>query len=221
MTKRRGAKGRWGRDRYEMDAVSLARALLGCVLVRTFEQGGELRGRIVEVEAYLGVKDAASHAHKGRRTARNEVMYGQPGTAYVYFTYGMHYCMNVVCGAVGEPAAVLLRALEPLEGIEIMRRNRLKTPGNSGRARRRALKDEDLCSGPARLCQALSIDRDLNGADMVRENRVYIADPPDGHAPLEESEIVRTARIGVAYAGEWASSPLRFYMASSPHVSVR
>lgn len=221
MTKGRRAKGRWGRARFEMDSDALARALLGCVLVRTLPSGEELHGRIVEVEAYLGVKDAASHAYKGRRTARNEVMYGRPGTAYVYFTYGMHFCFNVVCGAAGEPAAVLIRAIEPLAGVETMRRKRMKTPGKSGRARRRELQDEDLCSGPARLCQALGIDRELNGADMVRENRVYIADPPDGHAPLEESEIVRTARVGVAYAGEWASSPLRFYVASSPHVSVR
>jgi DNA-3-methyladenine glycosylase len=212
---------RWLRHRFACDAESLALSLLGHWLVRTLPRGVVLAGRIVETEAYLGVMDAASHAYKGRRTARNEAMYGEPGTAYVYFTYGMHHCFNVVCGKVGEPAAVLIRAVEPTVGVERMRTNRSRKPGKAVSARRKILKDEQLCAGPARLCQAFGIDRSMNAADMVRENRVYVAEPPDGYAPLEESEIVRTTRIGVAYAGAWASSPLRFYVASSPHVSVR
>src|SRR5262245_46221232 len=112
---------RWPREAFAGSAISLARRLLGAVLVRVLDDGEVLAGRIVETEAYLGVRDAASHAYKGRRTERNEAMYARPGTAYVYFTYGMHYCMNVVCGKEDVPAAVLLRALEPLAGLERMR----------------------------------------------------------------------------------------------------
>ena len=211
----------WARTRYAADAESLARELLGRWLVRRLSRGVVLVGRIVETEAYLGVEDAASHAYQGRRTARNEVMYAQAGTAYVYFTYGMHHCFNIVCGDEGEPAAVLIRAVEPLVGVERMRKNRLKKPGKTAHPRVKILKDEQLCSGPAKLCQALEIDRSVNGADMVRENRVYIAEPTSGNAAVPESEVVRTTRVGVAYAGAWASARLRFYVASSPHVSVR
>lgn len=107
-----------------MPAEELAPALVGMVLVRVLESGERLSGRIVETEAYLGVKDRAAHSYGGRRTARNEAMYARAGTAYVYFTYGMHFCVNVVCGREDEPVAVLLRALEPLEGLEAMARNR-------------------------------------------------------------------------------------------------
>lgn len=193
---------RLAREFFAVDARTLARRLLGCVLVRVI--GGErVSGVIVETEAYLGTRDAASHAYRGRRTPRNESMYARPGTLYVYFTYGMHHCCNVVCAAEGDPQAVLVRALEPLEGLERMRRAR------GGR--------DQLCSGPARLCEALSIDLDLDGEDLVRSGLVWVEGPPAGLWP---GRIGRSGRIGVGYAGEWASKPLRWFVRGNPHVSV-
>jgi DNA-3-methyladenine glycosylase len=212
-----GLGHRWTRDRYAGSAISLARRLLGRVLVRILDDGTVLAGRVVETEAYLGVKDAASHAYRGRRTARNEVMYARPGTAYVYFTYGMHYCMNVVCGQEGEPAAVLLRALEPILGLETMRRLRAVRPGKDRREVKHA-SDRDLCSGPARLCQAMDIRREQNGLDLVKGNRLYIVEPETAVA-RSLGPIRRTPRIGIGYAGEWVDRPLRFLLAGSEHVS--
>ena len=192
------------------DSAIVAQRLLGCTLVRMTEAGERLAGVIVETEAYLGVEDKAAHSYGGRRTARNESMYGRPGTCYVYFTYGMHHCVNVVCGGIDEPIAVLLRAIEPTEGLEAMRRHR------SGPRRRSALKDVDLCSGPGKLCQALSIDRTLNGLDFSADERLFI-EPRARGAVIPE--VVRSPRIGVAYAGDWASRPLRFHVANSQHIS--
>jgi DNA-3-methyladenine glycosylase len=189
------------RDFFAEDARTLARRLLGCVLTRVID-GERVAGIIVETEAYLGVRDAASHAFRGRRTPRNESMYARPGTLYVYFTYGMHHCCNVVCAAEGDPQAVLIRALEPLEGLERMRDAR----GGRGR----------LCSGPARLCQALSIDRGLDGEDLVRSARVFVESPPVG---LRLGPVGRSPRIGVGYAGDWAQRPLRWFIRGNPHVS--
>jgi len=195
----------------------LARRLLGSVLVRVLDDGTVLAGRIVETEAYCGEIDEASHAYKRRRTARNEAMYSAPGTAYVYFTYGMHFCMNVVCGREGQPLAVLLRALEPLAGIEAMRQRRSVHPGKSARAVRPPA-DRHITSGPARLCQAMHIDRALNGEDLVRSQRLYIAEYA---GPRHAGRVVRGPRIGIGYAGEWVDRPLRFYFEESEHVSVR
>jgi DNA-3-methyladenine glycosylase len=204
------AAQRLTREFFATDSPTLARRLIGQRLVRVLDDGSRLSGTIVETEAYVGVQDRAAHAFGGRRTPRNEAMYGPPGTAYIYFTYGMHFCMNVVCGKEGEPVAVLLRALEPLEGIERIRELR------SSR-RKGELRDVHLCSGPGRLCQALAISRDLNALDLTRDPRLFlepgITVPP--HA------LVRAARIGVGYAGEWAHKPLRWYLKASSHVSVR
>src|SRR5262249_30706689 len=115
---------RWKREDYARPAEELARALLGTTLVRVLDDGTRLAGRIVETEAYLGVEDRAAHSFGGRRTPRNEPMYGKPGMSYIYFTYGMHHCFNIVCGEVDEPVAVLLRGIEPTEGLEVMRRLR-------------------------------------------------------------------------------------------------
>lgn len=216
------------RTDFATDATSLARALIGRVLVRTLDDGTRLAGIIVETEAYLGAIDRASHAFGGRRTPRNEAMYARAGTAYVYFTYGMHYCFNVVCGGgehegVDNPHAVLIRAIEPIEGIERMRELRAPRPGRARRAEPRpAMKLTALCSGPARLCQALAIDRGLNGADLVRGDALMICEPVVsqlGDKPRRRV-IVRDARIGIAYSGEWAAKPLRFVLKDNPHVSV-
>jgi DNA-3-methyladenine glycosylase len=158
---------------------------------------GRTAGRIVEAEAYLGRDDPASHGYQERRHAQNESLYGPPGTWYVYLSYGMHWCANLVCGPVGHASAVLLRALEPLEGIAIMRRRRGGVP------------DRQLCSGPGRLCQALGITRALDGTPMRRSMvTVRAADAPP--------EVVASARIGITRAADW---PLRFVIGGSPWIS--
>lgn len=166
---------------------AVARALLGKHLVHVHE-GVERRGRIVEVEAYLGPHDLAAHTSKGI-TPRTKTMFGPPGHVYVYLIYGMHHCMNVVTEPDGVGAATLLRALEPVAGIE-------------GRT-----------SGPGLLCRALGIDKRHNGHDLLSDS-LYIEDP-GGPAP----RIVSRPRIGVDYAGEWAHKLLRFYIAGNPYVS--
>jgi DNA-3-methyladenine glycosylase len=199
------------RSFYEFGSTSLAQRLIGQKLVRVLDDGTRLAGLIVETEAYLGIKDDAAHSYGGRRTPRNEAMYAQAGTAYVYFTYGMHFCMNVVCGKIGEPVAVLLRALEPVEGIEQMRTNRTRRP------RLTKLKDRELCSGPGRLCEALAIGRELNGIDLVTSGTLFI----EAGTIYGPRDLVRTTRVGIAYALEWAHRPLRWYLRESGHVSVR
>ncbi|HLO40221.1 MAG TPA: DNA-3-methyladenine glycosylase [Phycisphaerales bacterium] len=196
------------RSFFEVSPVALASRLMGMRLVRVLEDGTRLSGLIVETEAYCGPRDLGSHAVGGRRTPRNESMYGPAGLAYVYFTYGMHFCMNVVCGEVDEPVAVLLRALEPAEGIEIMHRQRGSLAGK-GR------KVTDLCSGPGKLCQAMAIDRGLNGVDLVTSDVLFL-ERPDGH---KAPRLQRTARIGLNNAGDWTHRPLRWLIPGNPHVS--
>jgi len=192
-------------------APALAQRLLGCTMVRVTDDGVRLAVRIVETEAYCGPEDQAAHTRNGHRSPRNEVMYGEPGLLYVYFTYGMHHCMNVVCGEAGVGVAVLLRAAEPLEGVERMFANR------SGlKPRKHPLRERDLCSGPARLCQAMGIDLGHNGLDLNTDNRVWIEPRAADPGP-----VVNTARGGVDSAGEWAGAPLRWYLDESAHVSRR
>lgn len=210
--RRPGPGARLSRRVLARPADELAPFLLGQVLVRVLPDGQRLAGAIVETEAYLGVPDRAAHTHGGRRTARVEPMWGRPGTAYVYFTYGMHHCFNVSAGQEGVPVAVLVRALEPIEGLERMRAHRA-TP-NRGIRRPR---DTDLCSGPAKLCQALAIDRGLSGEDLTTSGRVWLE---TGSQRVKPDEMERTKRVGVDYAGEWAEKPLRWYVRGNPHVSV-
>ena len=139
------------------NVLTVARDLLGKLLVVPSEDGERVSGMIVEVEAYRGPEDRASHAYGGRRTKRTETMYGEGGIAYVYFVYGMYYQFNVVCNVTDIPHAILVRALEPLEGIELMRERRHQHP------------DHNLTNGPGKLCIALNIDRALNGADLLGE----------------------------------------------------
>jgi DNA-3-methyladenine glycosylase len=178
----------------------VARDLLGRVLETTVE-GVRCRARIVETEAYLGEHDAACHAARGR-TRRTEVLYGRPGLAYVYFVYGMHWCVNAVTRRRGLPSAVLIRAAEPLEGIAAMRARRGP-----------AARDTDLTSGPARLCQAMGITGRHNGLSLFGpEIRVL-----EG-TPVPRERVLVTPRIGVSAAADW---PLRFLVAGSPWVSAR
>jgi DNA-3-methyladenine glycosylase len=189
------------RDFYRRSTLTVARELLGQRLVRVVD-GQRLSGLIVEVEAYIGEDDAACHAACGR-TPRNEAMYGSPGHAYVYFIYGMHHCLNVVTEETGFPAAVLIRALEPLEGLDIMRRYR------SGRP------DRELTNGPAKLCQALAIDRGFNRVDLCTGEVLFIE---EGRMVAQE-EVGTSPRIGIK-AGELAMSvPWRFYLQGNAFVS--
>jgi DNA-3-methyladenine glycosylase len=192
------------------DAVSVARRLLGQTLVRVLDDGTRLAGTIVETEAYLGVHDRGAHTFGGRRTRRNQSMYLPGGHAYVYFTYGMHFCMNVVCGREGEGTAVLLRALEPTEGLDGMFTRR-----------RRAQRPRDLCSGPGKLTAALAIDRVLDGANLLTSPILFI-ERGRGRC-LPERLIGVGPRIGLnpaaEAAGEWAGRPLRFYVKGNQHVS--
>jgi DNA-3-methyladenine glycosylase len=183
-------------DFLDRPAAEVAPRLLGCLLVREL-QGRTLIGRIVETEAY-DQTDAASHSHKGR-TPRTEIMFGPSGYLYVYFTYGMHYCMNVVCGPEGEGAAVLIRAVEPLEGLDVMTENR------GGR------KSADLTNGPAKVCQAFAIRKNWNGHDLHQEPFQLIT-----QLPVVPDNIVQTTRIGISQA---ADVPWRFYVRGNPYVS--
>jgi DNA-3-methyladenine glycosylase len=189
------------RSFYDRDAIDVARDLLGKTLVRELN-GERLSAMIVETEAYVGPHDLACHASKGM-TDRNKVMFGPPGHAYVYFIYGMYYCLNLVTGHDGYPAAVLIRACEPIEGIEAMRRLRTK-----------AKKDRDLTSGPGKLCMAMGIDRASNGADVCTGKTLFVEDAPPA------KEIVGCKRIGVDYAGEYKDKPWRFYIKDNPYVSL-
>lgn len=187
---------------FDRPAEKLAPDLLGSRLVHD-APGGTVGGRIVEVEAYRGPEDLAAHSSRGR-TQRNAVMFGSPGHLYVYLIYGLHHCLNVVAGPGDKPEAVLVRALEIDEGLDLARSRR----GS-------AVPDRRLAAGPGNVGQALGVDRSLNGADLIA-GPVRI-EPRSGRPPT----IRRGPRIGVAYAGPWAARPLRFWIDDDPHVSRR
>lgn len=185
---------------FDRPALAVAQDLLGALLVHDSAEG-RVAGRIVEVEAYQGPEDLAAHSSRGR-TERNAVMFGDPGHLYVYLVYGLHHCANVVCGPGLKPEAVLLRAVEVIEGLGL------------ARARRGAVPDERLAAGPGNLGAAFGFDRGHNGLDLVR-GRAWIA-AGERSAPFE-----RSPRVGVAYAGEWAAVPLRFSIVDDPFRSRR
>lgn len=187
------------RDFYARDTVKVAKGLLGKRLVRV-KGRVRMEGRIVEVEAYRGLDDPASHAFRGP-TLRNAPMFGEAGHAYVYFTYGNHYCLNVTTQEVGTPGAVLIRAIEPLEGLRAMRRLRPK-----------AL-DSNLTNGPGKLTKALGIDKSLNEVDMTKRGLLFIAE--SNQAQFDEG---RSARVGISQGTDllW-----RFYITGNPYVSKR
>jgi DNA-3-methyladenine glycosylase len=205
---------RLNREFFAVPADRLARALLGCTLVRRLDDGARLAGVIVETEAYLGARDRAAHSFGNRRTPRTEPMFGPGGTAYVYFTYGMHHCMNIAAAAAGDPQAVLIRALEPVEGMDVMRRHRAAMARAADPA---ALLEGLLCSGPARLCVALGIDRRHSGLDLTRRGAIWVEGPK--RSLVSEHAIGRSTRIGVGYAGPWALRELRFYLRGNSSVS--
>ena len=191
---------------YLRPTLGVARALLGQLLVHDTPDG-RVAGRIVEVEAYRGPTDRAAHSRDGHRSARNEAMYGPPGHAYVYFIYGMHHCVNVVTRPPEVPEAVLLRALEPVAGLALMRA-RWRLPAGAP--------DWRLCRGPGALCQALGITRAHNTEDLRRGPlRILAGDP------VPAARVARTPRIGVAHAGPDAARPWRLVVRGSQAVSGR
>lgn len=169
------------RNFYNRDTIQVAKDLLGKKLVRRFKDRN-LSGMVVETEAYLGSTDSASHAYKGQ-TPRNFVMFGPAGRAYVYFVYGMHYMLNIVTQEVGTPCAILIRAIEPLEGLKQMEALRKKTGKN-------------LANGPAKLCQAMAIDKSLNGWDLTCGKTLWLED----YKTIPEAHVCVGSRIGIDYA---------------------
>ncbi len=186
------------------DVLEVARDLLGKKLVVPNKNGSRVAGIIVETESYRGPEDLASHAYNGCRTQRTETMYAIGGTAYVYFVYGMYNQFNVVTNVEDVPHAVLVRAVEPVEGLDIICR------------RRRGRSEYELTSGPGRLCLALGIDRRLDKADLLGD-RVWIEEG----VSISPRQIVRGPRIGIDYAEEWVSKPWRFWVRNNPFVSKR
>jgi DNA-3-methyladenine glycosylase len=186
---------------YRRDTKRVAEELLGKILVRVY-RGQRISGMITEVEAYLGVKDKAAHSYGDRRTARTEIMYGEGGHAYIYFIYGMYNCFNVVTQTKEIPEAVLVRALEPLEGIELMKKFRQKEH----------LKD--LTTGPGKLAEALHLTRELNG-EKLDSKVLFIEDA----GKISRAQLVKKPRIGVDYAGAHALHPLRYYIKNNIYIS--
>ena len=187
------------RSFYNRDTLEVARDLLGCILVREYE-GELLMGRITETEAYIGRCDKACHAYNYKRTKRTETLFARPGTAYLYLIYGMYTCLNFVTEPEEEPAAVLIRAIEPLEGIETM--SRLRFGRDLGELT--AYQRKNFCNGPGKVCKALNLDRGLDGHDLLT--------PPLYVLPRQEEvgEIRCGPRVGVDYAQEAKDFPWRF-----------
>lgn len=184
------------------DTVEIATQLLGKLLVVQDTKGKRVSGMIVETEAYLGEIDRAAHSYGGRRTARNEVTYYEGGHVYVFFVYGMYHQLNIVTGPADVPHVVLIRALEPIEGTEIMRE------------RRGPMKDKNLTSGPGKLCIAMGITREFNG-ENVAGGRVWV----EHYRNVWPGDISKGKRVGIDYAGEDAERPWRFWMTGNHYVS--
>jgi DNA-3-methyladenine glycosylase len=194
------------RSFYERDIIEVCKDLLGKIIIHESSEG-VTAGKIVETEAYRGPEDQAAHSSGGRRTDRNEVMFGPKGCAYVYFIYGLYYCFNVTAGNTsGKPEAILIRALEPVAGEDIMAKRR-------GPIRRRVA---NLTNGPSRLCMAMGISRAHNKADLTAPP-LYIKDSPS----VLQKNIVETKRIGVDYAGNWKNKLWRFYIKDNNFVSLK
>lgn len=187
------------------DTLEITRRLLGKILVVPTESGARVSGMIVEAEAYLGAIDKAAHSYNNRRTKRTETMFAIGGTAYIFFIYGMYYQFNVVVGAIDTPHAILIRAVEPIEGIEIMRERR-----------GRQMKDVNLTSGPGKLCIAFGIDKSFDKADLLG-NRVWLEEGKT----FSDAEIASGKRIGIDYAEEYAEKPWRFWVKDNSFVSKK
>ncbi|XP_011875093.1 PREDICTED: DNA-3-methyladenine glycosylase-like isoform X2 [Vollenhovia emeryi] len=213
------SSGRLQYEFFDAPCKELAQRLLGKVLVRYLENGTVLKGRIVETEAYLGGVDRASQSYQNRVTPRNLPMYMPPGTVYVYMTYGMYHCFNI--SSQGDGAAVLLRAVDPLEGVECMadqRNSQKRGKTNTSKTKKPDLKLHELCNGPSKLCMAYQLDRQHNKYSVCTWKGMWIED--DG--ALEDFKIVKCPRIGIDSCGpEWAGKPLRYYVYGNKSVSKK
>lgn len=194
------------------DTLQIARELLGKILVVPTDDGERVSGMIVECEAYLGQIDKAAHSYNGRRTARNEITYGAGGHAYVFFIYGVYFQLNVVTHTLDSPHVVLIRALEPVDGIEIIRARR----NNSRNSKGKSMPDKNLTSGPGKLTIAMGIDRGFNGEDLLG-SRMWLEEGKKFSA----KEIAAGPRIGIDYAAEDAEKPWRFWVKDNPFVSKK
>ena len=190
------------REFYQRSAIEVAKDLLGCNLVHESKEGITI-GRIVEVEAYLGNEDPAAHSYNNR-SSRTEIQYGEGGYAYIYLIYGMHYCMNIVTNSIDLPEVVLLRALEPIVGIELMK------------LRRKTDKLANLCSGPGKLCAAMGINKTHYGMDLCSE-QLYLKAAEEN----DSIEIVSSKRINIDYAGEAKDYLWRYTIKDNKYVSVK
>lgn len=189
---------------YMRDAVAVGKDILGKIIVKKIADGRIMSGRITEVEAYMGITDKASHSYGGRRTKRTEVMYKEGGYSYVFLIYGMYECFNVTVGREGDPQAVLIRGVEPLENKNFMWE------------KRKVKKEKDISNGPGKLTKALGITKEDNGADLVASENLWLED--DGY---KVKDIVETTRIGIDYAEEDILKPWRFYIKDSIFVSKK
>lgn len=190
------------REFYLQNAEIVAKELLGKYIVREYE-GKKIVCKIVETEAYIGPEDKACHAYNNRCTERTKVMFEEGGKAYIYFIYGMYYCLNIVVEREGKPEAVLIRGIEPVENIEEIKSNRSI----------KSKKEQDLTNGPGKLCTALKIDKSLNGYDITRKGELYITEGE------EIEEIITAKRINIDYAEEYRDKHWRFYIKGNKFVS--
>lgn len=203
---------------FDVPCIELAKKLLGKILVRAEDNRILMKGKIVETECYLGGSDKASHSHNNRMTPKNKPMFMKPGSIYVYLTYGMYHCINI--SSQGPGAAVLIRALEPIEGIETIMKYRLEF-GNKKEASksRQEIKIPQLCNGPGKLCVGFNINKTFTEQDICTSNRMWIE---NSESDISDTHIVISKRIGIDSVDEpWRSSPLRFYIYNCPYVSKR
>lgn len=190
-------------DFYQKDAVSAAKNLLGKILVREIN-GQKIMAKIVETEAYMGAEDKASHAYNNKKTKRTKPMFARGGLAYIYLIYGMYYCFNIVTEAKDKPHAVLIRAVEPIKGLEVIKENR----------KIKSQKIEKLTNGPGKLSQALKIDKSLNYCDLVKSNELYLLDQGDNNFEIESAP-----RVNIDYAEEYKDKFWRFYIRGNKFIS--
>jgi DNA-3-methyladenine glycosylase len=190
-------------DFYKKDAVSAAKDLLGKILVREIN-GKKIMVKIVDTEAYMGAEDKASHAYANKKTKRTETMFKKGGLAYIYLIYGMYYCFNIVTSEENNPHAVLIRAVEPLQGLEIIKENR----------KIKSKKIEELTNGPGKLSQALKIDKSFNGCNLVRSSKLYLLENKD-----QDIKIEAVPRVNIEYAEEYKDKKWRFYIKENKYTS--
>ncbi|QAA30621.1 DNA-3-methyladenine glycosylase [Clostridium manihotivorum] len=203
------------KDFYARDAITVSRELLGKVLVRNIN-GITFKGKIVETEAYIGAIDKASHAYGGRMTERVKPLYGPPGIVYVFSIYGMYNCFNIITKEEGTAEGVLIRGIEPLEGLEEMAKRRFDKDIDTLTKTQR----KSLTNGPSKLCIAFSIDKNDNWVDMTKSESIYLEEAKEAKV-LSDEEIVETTRIGIDYAEEAVHFPWRFYLKGNDWVSKK